>query len=124
MKLGGFCLKVNEFFNRFYLHDSLMENIFIEESKVTFYINLCWWMQKEYKPIDQEMKRIKVVFEHKSDLTFEGENKKVDSDTIFDFYIEEEKCNNEHSLIKIVFGDGNDIKVISFRSENVDLYWQ
>lgn len=76
-------MKVKEFFNRFYLHDSLMENIFIEESKVTFHIDLCWWMQKEYELIDEEMKRIKVVF-----------------------------------------GDSNDIKVISFRSENVDLYWQ
>jgi hypothetical protein len=116
-------LKIWEFFNNFYLHDSLMESISYEETKLVFDINLCWWKQREYKPNDDEIKKIRLIFNKINDFDFEGENRKVDSDTILEFSVPESDGNNEYPVIKVVFGDGNDIKIIRFRANSVDLSW-
>lgn len=117
-------MTIKEFLNRFYLHDSLIENIKFTGSELTYDISLCWWMQNEYKPNDEEIRKIRLVFRKIKCFEFEGENKKIDSDTILEFSIEEDETNNVHPLIKVVFGDGDDIKVIKFRADTVDLFWQ
>jgi len=115
----GIYLKTNEFFKKIYLHDSLMENITFDGTKLTLDIDLCRWMQNNYRPSDDEIKRIQVIFYNVTCFNLDGK-KEVDSDTILNFSIVKEESSRSSPLIKIVFGDGSDIKIISFRSDIVD----
>ncbi len=56
-------MTANEFFNRFHFHDSIMENINFEASKLNLDIDLCWWKQKVYKKGEKEIRRFRVVFD-------------------------------------------------------------
>lgn len=116
------CMKPYEFVNEIYLHDSLLEYLSYDGINLTLDIDLCWWMQKAYQPNDDEIKNIKVVFSNVSSFKLDGKER-VDSDTIFECSIVEDGYNGNCSLIKIIFGDDNDIKIMEFRSESVELFW-
>lgn len=88
-------------------------------SNRTLDIDLCWWKQKEYKKGEEEIKKIRVVFDHINCFEIKGDISKVESDTIFEFFI---MANDDYPLVRIVFGD-NQIKVIEFQSDEVEFYW-
>lgn len=120
-------MTINEFFNTCYFHDSLMESINFDGTKLILDIDFCWWMQDNYQPDDKELRLMKVIFPNITCFNFDCNNKEINSDTILDFSVIEEEANSDNPLVRIVLQgdilrDINDIKIITFRTIGVELY--
>ncbi|CAH2213574.1 hypothetical protein [Tepidibacter aestuarii] len=112
---------INDFFKKYYFHDSLVKNILYDGSKLVIDIELCYWKQSEYNAYDEEIRDIKLIFENVLNFNFESENNKIDNDIILKFSIVENEKNNGISLIEAVLEGGKDIKIIKFRTDSVTL---
>lgn len=115
-------LKINDFLQKYYLHDSLVENIVFDGTSLIFYIELCYWKQKEYRPSEGEMKKIKLIFENVNHFNLKGEKKEFDSDTILIIKLINNECDDSLQTIELVLEDEEDIKVIQFKSDNVKVH--
>ncbi len=84
-------MKIIEFFNKHYFHDSLIEKIESdgESNLVTLSINFCNWMQDDYRPDQPEMVDMKVVFHNVQHFVFEQGEIELEDDQILDVKIEE-----------------------------------
>jgi hypothetical protein len=112
-------LKIETFIEEYDLHDSLIEKIQFNGEKLVLDIDLCNWRQKNYNSDEDEMKEIKVIFENVQSYHLDSTNDAVDSDSILEISCSTVDSSSTSKDIKIVFEGEGDIKIMTFRSENV-----
>ena len=83
-------MKIIEFFNKHYFHDSLIEKIESdsEGNVVKLSINFCNWMQDDYKADQPQTVVMTVVFHNVQHFVFEQGEIDLDNDQILDVMVE------------------------------------
>ncbi len=118
MNSGGVRMNIDTFIQEYDLHDSLIENIQINDDQLVLDIDLCNWRQKRYIPEESEMRNIKVVFDNVQNYQFEGAEHQLDSDSILHI-----SCSGVPSAawkkIKLVFENNGIVKIMTFESDRV-----
>ena len=114
-------MRIEEFIDKYDLHDSLVEQVENINEQLIFNIELCNWRQKDYSPKDDEMKSLKLVFNNVKDYTLDATTSEFDSDTILEFTCLHEGGSFEMHNIKFVIEGEGDIKIIEFKSDTVDV---
>ena len=112
-------LKISELLNSYNFHDSLVDDIQFKDNKVVLKIDLCNWKQKNYKSSEAEMKNIELIFSNIEDYELDARIDTVDSDTILEF-----KYDGNSKSVKLVLEDEDDIKILKFKGENVDIFYK
>ena len=110
-------LKISELLNSYNFHDSLVDDIQCKGNEVVLKIDLCNWKQKNYKSNEAEMKNIELIFSNIEDYELDATIDTVDSDTILEFGYDV----NSNS-VKLVLEDEDNIKILKFKGENVDIF--
>ena len=59
-------MTINDFLNKYYLHDSLVKNVSSQNNKVELTIDFCFWMQENYQEKDPETGIIHMVLPNAS----------------------------------------------------------
>lgn len=65
------------------------------------------------------MKNIELIFSNIEDYELEARIDTVDSDTILEF-----KYDRNSKSVKFVLEDEDDIKILKFKGENVDIFYK
>lgn len=111
-------IKLLEFFKRYDLHDSVIENIeyISEEMKLVITIELCNWRQFFYKNDEPEMKTESIVFLGVHFFQVEPISLQINHNEILDasFVLSE-------NIVKIVFTNLDDIGIIMVKANSVFL---
>ena len=105
---------INDFITTYEMHDSLILNIVLEDTKLTFTIDFFYWMQSNYKDDEIETGIIQVVFDKVTD--YNGIMGQVDNYSILDVTYEDD------IITFLICDDYNDTSYeISFKAKSVDV---
>jgi hypothetical protein len=115
-------MNISKFLSKYDLHDSILEGLKFNGGLLELNIELCNWRQKEYTQKDPEMKMIRLIFNNVEDYIFDALSNNIDSDTILKFEsLTADITSNIQNVALVVEGD-KDIKIIKFKSSNVDIF--
>lgn len=112
------CMTVAEFIRSYNLHDSLLKSIWVnnEQNTVRLDIDLCYWLQPEYRDGDPESGMVYALFTGVESV--EHEPWSIDDDVIL-------QCSHDQdtsTFHMVVTSDGfRDLHSISIRAEGVTL---
>lgn len=108
-------MKLQDFVKKYELHDSLLEYIIYNRQKqeLVLDIDLCYWMQKNYKDSEPETGMIKLVFEgvkEYSEMTGE----------VADFSILNVDVTDDNGVkISVLDDENNEFHEVSFNADSV-----
>lgn len=111
-------IKLVEFFKRYDLHDSVIEDIeyISREMKLVITIELCRWRQLFYKSDEPEMETGLIVFLGVTYFQVEPNPLLIDSNEILDA-----SFAPSENIVKIVFTNSDDIGIIMVKANSVFL---
>lgn len=106
-------MQIDKFIREVNFHDSNIIELLREDDKVRFKIDLCMWMQEEYREGENEIKETILEFDKVTDYVWDSNKKEsdIDYDTILEFSYNE-------GIIKVVLYD-EDISIVTFKSKDV-----
>lgn len=107
-------MTINEFVNKYNLHDSLLENITYDETtkKIVLSIDFCYWQQDDYKDDMDETGMIVIEFDEVESLKYVPYQ--INSDEIVDI------SHEDNRITLTVFNDiSNDNIDIIINAKNV-----
>ena len=107
-------MTINEFVNKYNLHDSLLENITYDETtkKIVLSIDFCYWQQDDYKDDMGETGMIVIEFDEVESLKYVPYQ--INSDEIIDI------SHEDNRITLTVFNDiSNDNIDIIINAKNV-----
>jgi uncharacterized ubiquitin-like protein YukD len=96
-------LRISELLESYNFHDSLLDNIIIEDDCVTLLVDFCNWMQEKYDESIPETEEIKIIFSKVMDV--EGNDYELDSDSILE--VQQQQLSN--GMIEVCWKVENDI---------------
>lgn len=113
-------MRIADLLEKYIFHDSLLDDVIVEDSKVILCIDFCNWMQEDYIDSMAETEEIQIVFSHVSSIT--GNDYQISSDSILDVkskivaegivevsWIVESDFDNNLKIIKITCTDNVEI---------------
>lgn len=115
--MEGIRLKISELLKNYNFHDSLVDDIQFRGNEIVLKIDLCNWKQKDFKSNEAEMKNIELIFSNIEDYELDATIDIVDSDSILEFGYDENS-----KIVKLVLEDYDNIKILKFKGENVDIH--
>ena len=109
-------MKLAEFFEKYNLHDSIIEDLkYIPgEMKLVINLELCNWKQSFYESTEPEMKVGSLVFWGIAYFQAEPKTLSIDSNEILDVSLFPSK-----DAVKIIFTNCNDVGTIEVKAESV-----
>lgn len=107
-------MKIAELVKRINFHDSNVIELFHKDSIVRIKLDLCMWMQREYKEGAEEIKEITLEFTEITDYKWDSdkEESEIDYDTILELLYDD-------GIIKIVLEDKG-ISIVTFKGIAVE----
>lgn len=114
-------MKIKEFYEKYDLHDSVIEDLEFKKQYLTLKLRLCNWRQKNYKENESEILIINIIFENVKKCSIYPQNKKFSCDSILKFELVDKTKMEKLSFITIVTEDDSEISIIEFYSDNVEI---
>lgn len=75
-------MRITDLLEKYNFHDSLLDDVIVEDSKVILSIDFCNWMQEDYIDSMAETEEVQLVFTQVSSIT--GNDYQISSDSILD----------------------------------------
>lgn len=107
-------MKIAELVKRINFHDSNVIELYNKDSIVRIKLDLCMWMQREYKEGAEEIKEITLEFTEITNYKWDSdkEESEIDYDTILELLYDD-------GIVKIVLEDKG-ISIVTFKGTDVE----
>lgn len=115
-------MKPTEFFEKFNLHDSLVNNVYFKDQKLILDLDLCNWKQSNYREEQPEIINGLLTFSNAQEYETELKLFVPDSNEILEVTVTSTKENPALEQVKLVLTSENDVIIVNFKATGV--FWE